>query len=198
MGGREAGRIDDRRGPVTEVDQVRRMAQALVDEGRAHASAISSRQCLNSRSAQAILSSNSLNRRVVMGDRAAKDALSTGSPRSPRRSATGAEPRSSTCSRRANATSRRSRPRSTRASPTRRTTCAPWPRRAGRHPPGWHSHLLPAGLASRSATCGRRCARSPPPTTPSSTRLAAAYLGDRDELEQINRDELAAGCTTAT
>ena len=48
-------------------------------------------------------------------------------------------------------------------------------------------------LASdRVASCGRPCATSPKPTCAGLERLAAAYLGDRDGIEVVDRAELAA------
>ena len=48
-----------------------------------------------------------------------------------------------------------------------------------------------ASPANGSASCGRRCATSPPSTSPASTLSPRAYLGDRDGVELIDRDELA-------
>ena len=42
------------------------------------------------------------------------------------------------------------------------------PRRAGRHPPRRHTDLLPAGQRPGRPSCGRRCATSPPSTSPAS------------------------------
>ena len=55
----------------------------------------------------------------------------------------------------------------------------------------WHADLLPARPRRGSASCGRRCVTSPPPTTSSSRSSPADYLGDRSALEQIGRAELA-------
>ena len=127
-----------------------------------------------------------------MGDRAGEGcAVRRASPRSPRRSATVAAPSWSTCSPRASVTSTSSPPRSARASPTRRSTSGPSPR-AGLVTTRRDGTRIYYRLASDRV--GELWAALRDVAAAHHERLdelAAAYLGDRDRLEQIGRDELA-------
>jgi hypothetical protein len=133
----------------------------------------------------------------VTSRRAAKDALFDGFATIARRSPRDAGPRSSSCSPRASGPSTRSPGRSASRWPTPRTTCARSP------VPGWSPADAPAPTSTTGSPhdgagrCGSIRGLAAERVDEFDT-LADAYLGDRDELETITRDELGAARSEAT
>ncbi len=93
---------------------------------------------------------------------------STHSPKRPRRWQAVDVPKSSTSSLKVSARSRRWRPSSARASPTHPTTCAPSPAQGWFAPDATAHASTTTWPATRSSSCGQRCAKSPPSTSPAS------------------------------